>query len=1012
MIFQTTFFPRVLCIVCLVLAVSLAGHAQDRCGFVEVMQNLHSKKILRETDEQFEAWMQTRKTKYSARENGAERYRIPVVVHVIHRDEAVGTGTNISDAQIVSQIGVLNQDFTRANADAANTPAEFQSVAGGMNIEFVLARQTPDGQPTTGIVRARGSKTSWSINDDAALKATSYWPAEDYLNIWVTNLSSTLLGYAQFPVSSGLSGLQDAEDNRLTDGVVIDYTVFGSIDDGAFSLDAQFEKGRTATHEIGHYLGLRHIWGDDGGACGGSGDYVADTPDQGNSTSGCPSNPQTTCSVHKMFQNYMDYTNDACMNLFTQQQVARMVAVMDNSPRRVTLPASKGLIAPVVYTRNLELTAIASPANEACAGQVTPQISVTNNGSAAVTSARIQLSVNGTAAETQTITFGTPVVTQASASVTFDPVTVAAGSTTLVFQILTVNGSADENAADNTQSVTVSVPYNIGAPFTETFGTWPVTWKVANSDEGITWASTLAPAAEAGNRAASLNFYNYQNAESAVDVLVTPVFDLSAATSPYLTFDVAYASLPNFSDGLQVYVLTQCGSSTEGLTPVYAKAGTSLATAPGSGAFVPAGASQWRREIVDLRSYIGQAHVQLAFYGINDGGNNLYLDNIAVVTGVTENVGIVAVAEPSPVQCAASAAPVLRLHNHSAVAVTSLKITCTLNGGTAATASFDAVEGFAAGAEKEFTLPPLSLEAGKNTLVFEVSSPNGYTDIDPTDNTLTMAAVVSTVADVIPLREPFNDGTFSERWTTVNPLGGMSWTPVATNYDQSVSVNSSGGTTSGDEAWLVSPSLDLSGTSAASLFFDLSYWYTAGSGDRDVQGNLKVLASTDCGVTYNQVLFDKSGDDLSTSTTAKNGTPASADSWEREYINLNALAGYSTVRIAFVFTNDLGSSIYLDNIEFFVSDNPAPKTTADPFIVYGTDLASASDFYVTFNLGQRQPVSYQLVDVMGKQVMREDLADVLNQTYRVEPANISSGVYILRLQIGTAYYSTKVYVGR
>src|SRR6185436_125859 len=120
------------------------------------------------------------------------------VVHVIHKGEAIGSGSNISDAQILSQIKILNQDFPRANADAVNTPAEFQSVAGSVNLNFVLAKQDPEGNLSTGIVRAKGSRSTWTINDETTLKATSYWPAEDYLNIWVTDLSSTLLGYAQF----------------------------------------------------------------------------------------------------------------------------------------------------------------------------------------------------------------------------------------------------------------------------------------------------------------------------------------------------------------------------------------------------------------------------------------------------------------------------------------------------------------------------------------------------------------------------------------------------------------------------------------------------------------------------------------------------------------------------------------------------------------------------------------------------------------------------------------------
>lgn len=245
---------------------------------------------------------------------------IPVVVHVVYNT----TAENISDAQINSQMGVLNKDYRRTNADANQTPSGFQGIAADCEIEFCLATVDPSGNPTTGITRTQTSVQSFDIGADD-VKFTNQgginaWPRNKYLNIWVCDLGGGLLGYATPPGGPA-----------STDGVVIGYRYFGTTG----TATSPYNKGRTATHEIGHWLNLEHIWGDDGGSCGGS-DNVADTPNQGQENYGCPSFPETdNCTPNSpgvMFMNYMDYTDDGCMNLFTTGQKNRMIAAL-NGPR-------------------------------------------------------------------------------------------------------------------------------------------------------------------------------------------------------------------------------------------------------------------------------------------------------------------------------------------------------------------------------------------------------------------------------------------------------------------------------------------------------------------------------------------------------------------------------------------------------------------------------------------------------------------------------------------------------
>jgi len=990
---------------------AVPGSAQDKCGIVAYTETLRSQNPARENDQSFEDWVNKKiSSRKSLRTNEATKaYQIPVVVHVIHKGEAIGTGVNIPDAQIVSQIKVLNKDFKRANADSVNTPAEFQSLAGKFNVEFVLARQSPDGLATTGINRVKGSKNTWGTSDDATLKAASYWPAEDYLNIWVTDLSSTLLGYAQFPIST-LSGLESAEDNRLTDGVVIDYTTFGSSDDGSFSLTTSFNKGRTATHEIGHFFGLRHIWGDVTNSCSGT-DYVDDTPNQNNSTSGCPSNPQTVCSGHKMFQNYMDYTDDACMNIYTQGQVARMVTVIENSPRRVSLLASHGLEDPAPVDNDAEITSITNPSAVSCDFAIAPVLMITNKGSNSITSLSIQVKVNASVIETKQLVFSTALAVGASAEVALSSQLLTSGSYAFDFLITETNGTTDGKSSDNELTITTWIPYRADAPFTEIFSTLPASWAITNSDQLLTWALVTAPQVSSVNTAIGINYYQSTTAVGQQDIITSPVFDLSQSASPYFAFDVAYAQNSSKQDGLKVYVITDCNGISES-NKVYDKTGSALATtAAQTTAFTPSGVSQWRREIIDLKNFKGYSRVQFAFVAINAQGNNLYVDNVAVINEQLENVSIKAISSPAPVRCGTTAAPVIVVQNKGTIAITSLKISYTVSGGTAQVKTTDTGFNLPVGESVSITLPQVTLATGANTLSFDLTEPNGWNDLDASDNSKQIKVVVNTAADRVPLREKFES---NPDWTSVNPFGSATWVTASTNYNQSMVFDSYSNTTIGDQAWLVSPVIDFSSTSVASVFFDLSYRLkNAGDSFRGSSlDTLKVFGSSDCGNTYDQLLLSKNGVELTALEADNSWLPSAAPDWQRMYINLNSQVGQEQGRLAFVFINGNANNVYLDNIEFFESDNVSPPAVADPFLVYNSDSQTSTDFFITFNLEERQNVNYELIDLTGRSIASAQLEDVLNQTFEVGTSHLNPAVYILRLQIGGQRYARKVFVGK
>lgn len=261
---------------------------------------------------------------------------IPIVVHVVHNGEAIGSGTNISQAQVQAQIEVLNEDFRRKPGTRGYND---NPVGADIEIEFCLSSVDKNGNVMAepGIHRYDGNQPDWTRDEiENKLKPNTYWDPNKFYNIWTVKLAAenaNLLGYAQFPDQSGLPGLQEQGGPAATDGVVVRYQSFGSAEKGNFPvMEAPYNKGRTLTHETGHWLGLRHIWGD--GNC--AEDFVSDTPPASGPSSGCPVG-RISCGVVNMVQNYMDYSEDACMNIFTMGQKNRMLAVMEVSPRRKTL---------------------------------------------------------------------------------------------------------------------------------------------------------------------------------------------------------------------------------------------------------------------------------------------------------------------------------------------------------------------------------------------------------------------------------------------------------------------------------------------------------------------------------------------------------------------------------------------------------------------------------------------------------------------------------------------------
>jgi Pregnancy-associated plasma protein-A/Secretion system C-terminal sorting domain/Fibronectin type III domain len=303
--------------------------AHRNCGAMELLaRQMQENPALEKTRQDIE--MQTARFAASKQSSDRAVVTIPVVFHIVWRGAV--PAENITDAQIISQMESLNKDFSLLNSDASKIPVAFKTTAANIGVQFKLASRTPWGAATNGINRYQSSRlTYWGANDeikDPIKGGVQAWDSKQYLNIWVCAIGSNILGYAQFP-GGGAN----------TDGVVTDYQCVGL--NG--TARAPFNLGRTITHEVGHWMNLYHIWGN--GACGD--DMVSDTPKQGDASYGCPTFPQlNNCSGTnnaKMTMNYMDYTNDQCMYMFSNGQKTRIQALFAAGGARASLLTSRGL---------------------------------------------------------------------------------------------------------------------------------------------------------------------------------------------------------------------------------------------------------------------------------------------------------------------------------------------------------------------------------------------------------------------------------------------------------------------------------------------------------------------------------------------------------------------------------------------------------------------------------------------------------------------------------------------
>ncbi|HNJ10763.1 MAG TPA: M43 family zinc metalloprotease [Chitinophagales bacterium] len=563
--------------------------------------------------------------------NAEESIVIPVIVHVIYDKDTVIE--NITKAQIDSQFVILNRNYAGNSAYKNNIPSAFLPRVANTNISFCPALVDPSGNVLLEPGINRISRTSVGFSSpgskgwtrtyiDNTIKPNTIWNPRYYLNIWVvpkirTEDGDVLLGYATFPESMYASGEDGDVDNSKTDGVVCAARGFGK----SSTNYTEYNDGGTATHEIGHWLGLRHIWGDEN--CGN--DFCNDTPLHEDANYGCPEFPHiTSCGNSpngEMFMNYMDYTDDYCTNMFTLDQKVRMMTSMNTDSLRNALlssPVCNSTMQEPLANFNYALTS-----TDICGTQKYNFF---------------DKSMWNKNATSWTWTFQDATPTTSSVKNPTDITFNSSGEKQVTLTIVTPLGTSTV-----TKKIIVAMVGNSTLPLLENFegSVFPPNgWvlKKRSVEPNLNWELRKGYSAFGlGNQSMIFNNTEYDGKKK-IDDILSPKINLTGVTQAKIKFDVAYApyyvinsdnSIDIQYDKLEVHLTTNCGTTS---TSVYKKEGTALATyLPGIGEEFYPTASQWRTDSIDIpASFLNKADVQLVFRNYGMYGHTIYIDNINV----------------------------------------------------------------------------------------------------------------------------------------------------------------------------------------------------------------------------------------------------------------------------------------------------------------------------------------------------------------------------------------------
>ncbi|MBS1634857.1 MAG: T9SS type A sorting domain-containing protein [Bacteroidetes bacterium] len=584
-------------------SLSLQAQTDDglkHCGQTQAIQSLHAK---HPELQQHEAQLKQNKSNTgTANKAATATYIIPIVFHIVHEYGY----ENISDAQVIDAVRILNEDYQLRNADTSTIVPSFKNLKANLNIEFRLAKLDPNGNCTNGIIHVVSPLTN--VGDDNV--KSDQWDPSKYLNVWVVkSMMAGAAGYAYYPST--------ADGWPAIDGVVILQDYIGSIGTGAYF------RGRALTHEIGHYLDLEHTWGDTnqpGVACGDDG--VADTPDTQGWTSCNLSGSICNPPIIENVQNYMEYAY--CSRMFTLDQKTRMInALTSTIANRSNLWSPSNLLSTGTDNASFSSTLTCKPIADftasskfACVGSSITFSDVSYN---APTSSWQWLFTGGTPSvsttQTQVVVYNTP------------------GTYPVKLKVANSQGN---DSITKTSYITIQPAASPGAStISESFETITIpntNWTVNSGTDSYTWQ--MATVGATGSKSVKLN--TKQATDGDVDELVGPSLNLNSSYNAYLTFKVAFAQTnTSNTDKFRVLSSKNCGQTWD---QRYIKNSTALATTTTivTGNFVPT-AAQWRTETVTLPTILISSNTMFKFEFTSGSGNTIYIDDINVTSAASTN---------------------------------------------------------------------------------------------------------------------------------------------------------------------------------------------------------------------------------------------------------------------------------------------------------------------------------------------------------------------------------------